>query len=93
MKKYNGKLTEATKKISQETLSKSMCTVEKLTHPSKKVSCIGSVIGGSVGIGLILVGTTGLLLGRGLLGIGSVIAGVSTVASNAVNIKKNTGVK
>lgn len=89
MKKYNEKLIEAGKKVSQETLRKSMDTVEKLTHPSKKVSCIGSAIGRSVGVGLIVAGTTGLILGRSLLGMGSLIAGVSTIASNALNIKKN----
>lgn len=89
MEHYNEKLMEATKKISQESLRKSMNTVEKLTHPSKKTSRIGSVIGGGVGVGLILAGTTGLLLGYSIWGIGSLVAGVATIASNAVNIEKN----
>ncbi len=89
MKNYNEKLIEATRKVSQETLHKSMDTVYKLTHPSKKVSRIGSTIGKRVGIGLILAGTAGALLGH-MWGVGTCIAGVTTVVSNAINMKKKT---
>lgn len=89
MQNYNKKLIEATKKLSKKTLCKSNDTVEKLTHPSKNVSRIGSIVGGTIGIGLILIGTTKLLLGSSIWGIGSLIAGATTVASNAVNMKKN----
>lgn len=87
---HNKNLIKETEKISKETLHKSKDTVKKLTHPSKKVSRIGSVIGGSVGVGLVVVGATGLLLGRSSWGAGSsLIAGAVTVVSNVVNIKKN----
>lgn len=88
MQNYNEKLIEATKKLSKETLCKSRDTVEKLTHPSKNVSSIGSTIGGTVGVGLILVGTIRLLLGSSIWGMSSLVAGAATVASNAVNMKK-----
>ena len=89
VKEYNKKLIEGTLKVSQRTLCKSMDIVERLTHPSKKIARIGSMIGGSAGIGLVILGTVGLLVGRSLWGVGSLIAGVSTIASNAVNMKKN----
>ncbi|QVK17644.1 hypothetical protein KHQ81_12425 [Mycoplasmatota bacterium] len=88
MNKYNKNLIEATKNISQNTLSKSMDTVEKLIHPSKKVSFIGSVIGNSIGVGLIVVGSIGVVLERNLFGIGCLIVGGITIVSNVININK-----
>lgn len=89
MKKYNERLIGNTKEFSNKTLQNSMHTVEKLTHPSKKVSYIGSVIGGSVGVGLVVFGTAGLILRNNLIGAGYVLAGVCTVVSNVINVKKN----
>jgi hypothetical protein len=88
VKKYNDKLIASTKEMSKETLHKSRNTVNKLTHPSKKVCRIGSFIGGTVGICLILAGTTGVLLGRSTWGGSALIVGTTTVVSNVINIKK-----
>ncbi|GAA4653321.1 hypothetical protein GCM10023142_04590 [Anaerocolumna aminovalerica] len=73
--------------MSQETLSKSMDRAKKLTHPSKKISRIGSKIGMTVGTLLIITGTIGILLGR-KWGIGSCLAGVTSVFSNIINLKR-----
>lgn len=89
MQNYNENLMKTTKRLSKETLSKSMDTVDKLTHPSKRISRMGSIVGGTVGAGLILIGTTWLLSGRSMKGMGSLVAGIATVASNSINMKKN----
>jgi len=83
----NEKILDATKRMSQETLNKSMDRVKKLTHPSKKVSRIGSKIGMAVGTLLIITGTVGILLSR-KWGIGSCFAGVTSVFSNIINLKR-----
>jgi hypothetical protein len=88
MKIYNDNLINATEKVSRKTLEKSTNMVDKLTHPSKKVSRIGSTIGTIIGICLILTGVIGALLGR-KWGIGSFIAGSTSVVSNAINLRKN----
>jgi hypothetical protein len=82
MKKYNENLLKATQKMSKETLDKSMNTVNKLTHPSKKVATIGSTIGKTVGVGLIIAGSVGVFLGN-VWGVESIVAGITTLASNA----------
>jgi uncharacterized membrane protein (DUF106 family) len=87
-KNHNEKIMDATKRMSQETLNKSMDRVKKLTRPSKKVSRIGSKIGMVVGILLIIIGVVGILLGR-KWGIGSCLAGVTSIISNIINLKKN----
>lgn len=96
MKTHNKKVLEAnkmviqsTRKSSQDIIQASMKTVDKLTHPPKKMACIGSVIGGSIGVGLVLTGATGFILGRSLWASGTFIAGAVTIASNVVNLKKN----
>jgi len=81
---YNEKILDATKRMSQETLNKTMDRVKKLTHPSK----IGSKIGMAVGTLLIIIGVVGILLGR-KWGIGSCLAGVTSIISNIINLKKN----
>lgn len=84
---YNEKILGATTKISQETLNKSMDRVKKLTNPSKKVSRIGSKIGITIGISLIITGTVSILLGH-KWGIGTCLAGVTSVISNIINLKR-----
>ncbi len=85
---YNEKIMDATKRMSQETLKKSMNRVTKFTHPSKKVSRIGSKIGMAIGILLIIISILGILLGR-KWGIGSCLAGITSIISNIINLKKN----
>lgn len=84
----NEKLMNATKRMSQETLRKSMDTAKKLTHPSKQVTRVGSKIGLAVGAGLIITGAVGIFMGH-KWGIGGCIAGVTSVISNIINLKKN----
>lgn len=87
MKNYNENLLNATKKLSQKTLNKSTQTVYKLTHPSDKVSKIGSAVGKSISIGLVTVGAIAMISGR-LWGAGSCLAGTVTIVSNAISRKK-----
>lgn len=87
MKRYNERLLNATKKISQETLVKSNQTIYKLTHPPQRVVKIGSAIGTSIGFCLVAVGTIAAI-GGGLWGVGSCLAGVLTIASNFISKKK-----
>lgn len=87
MKKYNKNLLDATKKLSQETLDKSAQTVYKLTHPSSKVSEIGSTAGKSIGIGLVAVGAIATI-GGSAWGAGTCLAGILTIASNFIKERK-----
>jgi hypothetical protein len=84
---YNEKIIDATKRMSQETLNKSMDRVKKLSHPSKKVLRIGSKIGLVIGIVLIITGAVNVLLGH-KWGLGSCLAGVTSVISNIINLSK-----
>ena len=88
MKKYNEELIQKTRGFSQKTVYKSMETVRHLTHPPKKISLKGSIVGGSLGVIFIIVGVVGLILENSLLGLGSLTVGISTILSNALNIQK-----
>lgn len=88
MKKYNEKLLDASKKLSQDTLKKSAKTVNRLTNPSSKVAYVGSIIGIIVGIGLLVGGLIGIILGKVTLGVGGLIASEVTIASNVISLKK-----
>ncbi|GAA0086383.1 hypothetical protein UT300007_28230 [Clostridium sp. CTA-7] len=88
MKKYNEKLIEARKTLSRETLQKSNATMQKLTNPSEKIARVEGTIGKSLGVGLVAIGIVGVLKGRAW-GIGGCVAGVTTVISNNIRMKKN----
>ncbi len=88
MKNYNEKLFDATKNLSHRTLDKSMKKVYKLTHPSIRVSKIGSTIGTGIGVCLLVVGSIASMGGK-RWGMGSCLAGFLTIASNAIKLKQN----
>jgi len=56
-------------------------------YPSKRVAKAGSVIGFVIGIALVLIGMAGSLWDS-VWGIGSLLAGVTTVISNVLNLKR-----
>lgn len=56
-------------------------------YPSKKIARIGSVVGNIIGIILILVGTGSAISGS-TWGLGSILAGLLTVISNIINLKR-----
>ena len=86
MKKYNERLLSRTQTISSDTLKKSIDTVDKLTHPSPQVRRIGSAIGNTMGVGLFIAGTIGIIRGS-LWGISGCVAGICTVVSNTIKNK------
>lgn len=86
MEKYNEKLLDATRKLSQTTLQRSNRAVYKLTHPSSKVSKIGSTIGTVVGVGFVGVGASVTASGR-YWGVAMCFAGILTIVSNVVKVK------
>lgn len=97
MKRYNQKLLESNKKIiqstkktSQDILQGSKRTVDKLTHPPKKIARIASVIGGTIGTGLVFTSVISFILGRSLLAKGTLSVGVITIASNVINFKNKS---
>lgn len=57
------------------------------TYPSKKVATIGSMVGIVVGIVLFIVGAFGIAT-QTIWGVGSAFAGVITIASNVINLKR-----
>lgn len=75
LKKHNKKMFEFSKSAARG------------TYPSKKVVKIGSVIGTVVGMALVLIGTVGSFLGS-IWSIGSLFAGIITVISNVLNMKR-----
>ncbi|MGQ4665161.1 hypothetical protein AB3Z07_12255 [Metabacillus halosaccharovorans] len=56
-------------------------------YPSKRISKVGSMVGGMIGIVLSIVGIIGSIGGY-IWGIGIFFAGVVTVISNLLNIKR-----
>jgi len=86
VKKYNERLLSRTQKVSSDTLKKSIYTVDKLTHPSPQVRRIGSTIGKTLGVGLLIYGTVQTICGS-LWGIVGCVVGVCTVFSNTINYK------
>lgn len=56
-------------------------------YPSKRVAKAGSVIGFVIGIALVIIGMAGSFWGS-VWGIGSLLAGVTTVISNVLNLKR-----
>lgn len=57
------------------------------TYPSKKVATVGSYIGLAVGTLLFITGGVGIII-KSLWGVGSALAGVITIASNIINLKR-----
>lgn len=57
------------------------------TYPSKRVAKTGSMIGIAIGITLLLIGTAGTFWGS-VWSMGSLFAGVTTVISNVLNLKR-----
>ncbi|WP_232697494.1 hypothetical protein [Brevibacillus daliensis] len=93
MEKLNAKLLAATKRISMDTLRKSNEMVrksneraEKLANPPKRIVRIGSVVGGCIGAGLLIIGTVGFILGKTVWPISMVTVGVISIVSNIINI-------
>jgi len=87
------KIFEITKKATEAPLEFTRSVIEqskKLRHPSPKVAKIGSVVGSSVGAGLLFTGVIQLLIGKPLWAIGSFSAGAITVASHIINYKKRS---
>jgi hypothetical protein len=59
------------------------------TYPSKKIAKAGSYIGSALGLIIAVIGVFGLII-RGVWGIGCTIAGVISIVSNVLNIKRNS---
>lgn len=81
------KIFEATRKATEIPLEFTYSVVEqsqKLRTPSPNVAKIGTAIGGSVGVGLLLTGAIQLFTGRSLWALGTASAGVVTVISNLI---------
>ncbi len=75
LKKHNEKIFAFTK------------AAAKGGYPSKKIARIGSVTGSIIGIILITAGVGSTVSGS-TWGIGSILAGVLTVMSNIINLKR-----
>lgn len=87
MKTHNEKLLGRSRELSDGNVKKSWETAKKLTRPSKATR-VGATIGLTIGSGLLLGGLVGVAFGKFPLGIGSVTAGIATVATNILNLNK-----
>ncbi|KMK74429.1 hypothetical protein [Alkalihalobacillus pseudalcaliphilus] len=88
MKNYNEKMVNLSKEISKDNVGKSWETAKKLTRPSKATR-IGSVIGTSIGTGILCVGLIGVTLGKGVLGASGLVAGLIMLVTNVKNYKNS----
>lgn len=57
------------------------------TYPSKKTARVGSFIGTAIGICLAVAGSIGFVAGSPW-GLGSLLAGIVTVISNILNLRR-----
>lgn len=87
MKTYTEKLMGLSQEISKDNVQKSWKTAKTLTRPSKATH-FGSLIGTTIGAGLLCGGLIGTLSGRSIIGIGGLAAGAVTIVSNIINLKK-----
>lgn len=87
MKTYTEKIIGLSKELSKDNLQKSWKTAKKMTRPSKATH-LGSLIGTIVGIGLFCGGLIGTVLGKSIIGAGSLTAGAVTIISNFLYLKK-----
>lgn len=88
MKKYSKEVINSTMDIHKKTLKKSKKWTDKLTRPSKKISCVGSSIGTIIGIGFILYGVIKVVSGSKLIASSSFFVGICTIVSNIINIRR-----
>lgn len=86
--KKNNEIMQKTAKLIADTNESSSQLIDRLTHPSKKVSYMGSKVGSILGGGLLIVGISECILGKKVIGVGSLIAGTTTLISNYLNIKR-----
>lgn len=89
MKTYNKNILETTKKVKDKTYSKAMYHANKATNPSPRVLRIGTMISGSVGFVLLIVGFIALLLNREKWGWSSLCSGMIVIAVNVINLIRN----
>ncbi len=85
------KVFETTQRVSQAPLEftqKVMEQTNKLKHPSRRVSRIGSVVGAFIGVILLLSGTIGLLSNKEVWPVGTIISGLITILSNYINYNR-----
>lgn len=60
---------------------------EKLRKPSRKADKIGTTIGGFIGIALLLIGIVWTFIGKPLWAVGTLFAGIITIASNIIHYR------
>lgn len=75
LKNHNEKVLTFTKKVASG------------GYPSPKIAKIGSYIGSAIGMVLALIGGFGIIIG-GIWGLGSLLAGIVTIVSNIINLKR-----
>ena len=91
MKKYNENILKTTRKLSSNTLHKSRNTVKRLTDPNNQTQMIGSRIGLGAGAFLFVLGGSYFLWRGDHWGVWTVIAGIATIISNMIQLKRKKG--
>lgn len=89
MKTYNKNILETTKKIKDKTYSKAMDHANKATNPSPKVLRRGTMISGSAGFVLLIIGFVALLFNREKWGWSSLCSGTIVIVVNFINLIRN----
>ena len=88
MRRYNENILKATKKLSSNTMQKSKNTVKRLTNPDNNIQKLGSRIGLGAGVGLLLLGSVFMLLGKNW-GLWTWIVGAATILSNVTRLNRS----
>ncbi|MDK2813075.1 MAG: hypothetical protein PWQ08_330 [Clostridiales bacterium] len=86
MKTYNQKFVKLAEELSAENVKKSQKTAQALTRPSN-ATCFGSMLGLTIGAGLVCGGLVGCAIGKGVFGMSSFVVGAITITSNIATLK------
>lgn len=87
MKKHNEKIIELSQELSKGNVQKSWETATRVTRPSK-VTQAASLLATTLGIGLLCGGLIGTVVGKNVIGLGSLAVGAVTIISNVKNLKR-----
>ncbi|MGM0215307.1 hypothetical protein [Enterococcus sp. AZ109] len=87
MKKHNEKIVELSQELSKGNVQKSLETATRVTRPSKATQA-ASLLGTTLGVGLLCGGLIGTVLGKNVIGLSSLAVGALTIVSNMKNFKR-----
>lgn len=90
MEKYNKKILESTRKLSNKSYRKAMNDAYEATHPLPKVLKKGARVSSGIGAIMVVAGAAGLVIGKNsTIAVGAIISGTIIAVVNLTNATKN----